>query len=154
MSFDINHNSLMLILLVHVVGSYWCPWYGEISNEFHETFSHWHQEGPPEEWISCGNGGCWEAQLFVNNNSHVYMLYFKKTCYTYILDSCVCAVDVKKWESSSWGRNFIVQKRRASHNDFDRFNLMLVKIKVSNAYIWWNYSCESVSRSWNNFHVA
>ncbi|KAK9931191.1 hypothetical protein M0R45_018479 [Rubus argutus] len=37
---------------------------------------------------------------------------------------------VKKWESSSWGRNFIVQKRRASHNDFDRFNLMLVKIKM------------------------
>ncbi|KAG4159475.1 hypothetical protein ERO13_D02G176750v2 [Gossypium hirsutum] len=29
--------------------------------------------------------------------------------------------DVKnKWESSSWGRKLIVQKRRASLNDFDR----------------------------------
>ncbi|TYJ18131.1 hypothetical protein E1A91_A09G101200v1 [Gossypium mustelinum] len=25
-----------------------------------------------------------------------------------------------KWESSSWGRKLIVQKRRASLNDFDR----------------------------------
>lgn len=39
--------------------------------------------------------------------------------------------DVKnKWESSSWGRKLIVQKRRASLNDFDRFKLMLAKIKV------------------------
>ncbi|CAN4098128.1 unnamed protein product [Withania somnifera] len=41
------------------------------------------------------------------------------------------AADVKnKWESSSWGRKLIVQKRRASLNDFDRFKLMLAKIKV------------------------
>ncbi|TYH35886.1 hypothetical protein ES332_D13G225700v1, partial [Gossypium tomentosum] len=40
--------------------------------------------------------------------------------------------DVKnKWESSSWGRKLIVQKRRASLNDFDRFKLMLAKIKRS-----------------------
>ncbi|KAG5603284.1 hypothetical protein H5410_034654 [Solanum commersonii] len=40
------------------------------------------------------------------------------------------AADVKnKWESSSWGRKLIVQKRRASLNDFDRFKLMLAKIK-------------------------
>lgn len=39
--------------------------------------------------------------------------------------------DVKnKWESSSWGRKLIVQKKRASLNDFDRFKLMLAKIKV------------------------
>ncbi|KAL9408372.1 hypothetical protein AB3S75_046852 [Citrus x aurantiifolia] len=38
--------------------------------------------------------------------------------------------DVKnKWESSSWGRKLIVQKKRASLNDFDRFKLMLAKIK-------------------------
>ncbi|CAA3021727.1 60S ribosomal L14-1 [Olea europaea subsp. europaea] len=38
--------------------------------------------------------------------------------------------DVKnKWEHSSWGRKLIVQKRRASLNDFDRFKLMLAKIK-------------------------
>ncbi|KAG4151002.1 hypothetical protein ERO13_D04G037650v2 [Gossypium hirsutum] len=36
-----------------------------------------------------------------------------------------------KWESSSWGRKLIVQKRRASLNDFDRFKLMLAKIKRS-----------------------
>ncbi|KAI3855401.1 hypothetical protein MKX03_025359 [Papaver bracteatum] len=35
----------------------------------------------------------------------------------------------KKWESSSWGRNFIVQKKRASLNDFDRSMVMLTKIK-------------------------
>ncbi|KAK4408160.1 60S ribosomal protein L14-1 [Sesamum angolense] len=40
------------------------------------------------------------------------------------------AADVKgKWEKSSWGRKLIVQKRRASLNDFDRFKLMLAKIK-------------------------
>ena len=39
--------------------------------------------------------------------------------------------DVKnKWEKSSWGRKLIVQKRRASLNDFDRFKIMLAKIKV------------------------
>ncbi|CAM8887418.1 hypothetical protein QQ045_025166 [Rhodiola kirilowii] len=38
--------------------------------------------------------------------------------------------DVKnKWENSSWGRKLIVQKRRASLTDFDRFKLMLAKIK-------------------------
>nr|KJB34906.1 hypothetical protein B456_006G089500 [Gossypium raimondii] len=36
-----------------------------------------------------------------------------------------------KWESSSWGRKLIVQKRRASLNDFARFKLMLAKIKRS-----------------------
>ncbi|KAK4855983.1 hypothetical protein QYF36_012992 [Acer negundo] len=38
--------------------------------------------------------------------------------------------DVKnKWENSSWGRKLIMQKRRTALNDFDRFNLMLAKIK-------------------------
>jgi len=36
-----------------------------------------------------------------------------------------------KWEKSSWGRKLIVQKRRANLNDFDRFKIMLAKIKVS-----------------------
>ncbi|KAI3768923.1 hypothetical protein L6452_00019 [Arctium lappa] len=41
------------------------------------------------------------------------------------------SADVKnKWESSSWGRKLIVQKKRASLNDFDRFKIMLTKIKV------------------------
>ena len=35
----------------------------------------------------------------------------------------------KKWENSSWGRKLIVKQRRASLNDFDRFKLMLAKIK-------------------------
>ncbi|RZC82232.1 hypothetical protein C5167_045011 [Papaver somniferum] len=39
-------------------------------------------------------------------------------------------IDVKKkWESSSWGRKLIVQKKRASLNDFERFKVMLAKIK-------------------------
>ncbi|KAG2266949.1 hypothetical protein Bca52824_074028 [Brassica carinata] len=38
--------------------------------------------------------------------------------------------DVKnKWEKNSWGRKLIVQKRRAALNDFDRFQIMLAKIK-------------------------
>ena len=36
-----------------------------------------------------------------------------------------------KWENSSWGRKLIVQKKRASLNDFDRFKIMLAKINVS-----------------------
>ncbi|WZZ02683.1 hypothetical protein YC2023_088604 [Brassica napus] len=41
-------------------------------------------------------------------------------------------VNVKnKWEKSSWGRKLIVQKRRAALNDFDRFQIMLAKIKVT-----------------------
>ncbi|XP_054799226.1 probable 60S ribosomal protein L14 [Prosopis cineraria] len=44
------------------------------------------------------------------------------------------AADVKKkWENSSWGRKLIVQKRRASLTDFDRFKLMLAKIKRAGA---------------------
>ncbi|KAK7278426.1 hypothetical protein RJT34_23454 [Clitoria ternatea] len=40
------------------------------------------------------------------------------------------AADVKnKWENSSWGRKLIVRKKRASLNDFDRFKIMLTKIK-------------------------
>ncbi|KAK8956357.1 hypothetical protein KSP40_PGU008632 [Platanthera guangdongensis] len=40
------------------------------------------------------------------------------------------AADVKnRWEKSSWGRKLIVQKKRASLNDFDRFKVMLAKIK-------------------------
>ncbi|KAA8543391.1 hypothetical protein F0562_021114 [Nyssa sinensis] len=40
------------------------------------------------------------------------------------------AADVKnKWDNSSWGRKLIVQKRRASLNDFDRFKIILAKIK-------------------------
>ncbi|KAL5721155.1 60S ribosomal protein L14A [Ranunculus cassubicifolius] len=42
--------------------------------------------------------------------------------------------DVKnKWENSSWGRKLIVQKRRAALTAFDRFKLMLAKIKRGGA---------------------
>lgn len=44
------------------------------------------------------------------------------------------AADVKnKWENSSWGRKLIVQRRRAALNDFDRFKIMLAKIKKAGA---------------------
>ena len=53
---------------------------------------------------------------------------------TYHSLSCAVSmmiIDVKnKWEKSSWGRRLIVQQRRAALNDFDRFKLMLAKIKV------------------------
>ncbi|KAF7017492.1 hypothetical protein CFC21_030928 [Triticum aestivum] len=42
--------------------------------------------------------------------------------------------DVKtKWENSSWGKKLIVQKKRAALNDFDRFKVMLAKIKRGGA---------------------
>ncbi|XP_073057060.1 large ribosomal subunit protein eL14z-like [Primulina eburnea] len=56
----------------------------------------------------------------------------KKTLIAAMEGRCVVSflADVKgKWEKSSWGRKLIVQKRRASLNDFDRFKLMLAKIK-------------------------
>lgn len=47
------------------------------------------------------------------------------------IEHLLLLADVKgKWENSSWGRKLIVQKRRAALNDFDRFKLMLAKIKV------------------------
>ncbi|CAN6904937.1 unnamed protein product [Brassica oleracea var. botrytis] len=47
-----------------------------------------------------------------------------------ILIEAMEKADVKnKWEKSSWGRKLIVQKRRAALNDFDRFQIMLAKIK-------------------------
>jgi hypothetical protein len=42
----------------------------------------------------------------------------------------VLADVMNKWENSSWGKKLIVQKRRAALNDFDRFKVMLAKIKV------------------------
>ena len=51
--------------------------------------------------------------------------------YTFVTKYFIICSDVKnKWESSSWGRKLIVQKKRASLNDFDRFKIMLAKIKV------------------------
>ena len=42
------------------------------------------------------------------------------------------AADVKnRWEKISWGRKLIVRKTRADLNDFDRFKIMLAKIKVT-----------------------
>ncbi|XP_077250629.1 large ribosomal subunit protein eL14z-like [Tasmannia lanceolata] len=50
------------------------------------------------------------------------------------LISAMEAADVKnKWENSSWGRKLIVQKKRASLNDFDRFKVMLARIKRGGA---------------------
>ncbi|XP_026444748.1 probable 60S ribosomal protein L14 [Papaver somniferum] len=47
-----------------------------------------------------------------------------------VLIKAMEAADVEeKWVSSSWGRKLIVQKTRASLNDFDRFKIMLAKIK-------------------------
>ncbi|KAG0484520.1 hypothetical protein HPP92_008425 [Vanilla planifolia] len=51
-----------------------------------------------------------------------------------VLISAMEAADVKnRWEKSSWGRKLIVQKRRASLNDFERFKVMLAKMKRASA---------------------
>ena len=64
------------------------------------------------------------------NEVLVFLFYFIDVSPLYWI-----VTDVKKkWESSSWGRKLIVQKRRASLNDFDRFKLMLAKIKVCAIY--------------------
>ncbi|KAK1266121.1 60S ribosomal protein L14-2 [Acorus gramineus] len=46
---------------------------------------------------------------------------------------CVMADVKNRWEKSSWGRKLIVQKRRAALTDFDRFKVMLAKIKRGGA---------------------
>ncbi|RWR81144.1 60S ribosomal protein L14-1-like protein [Cinnamomum micranthum f. kanehirae] len=58
------------------------------------------------------------------------VLYFGFSFLVYLLIRSSGMADVKnKWENSSWGRKLIVQRRRASLNDFDRFKVMLAKIK-------------------------
>lgn len=60
----------------------------------------------------------------------IYRFSFSNLYYMHFL-TVIIGVDVKnKWDSSSWGRKLIVQKRRAALNDFDRFKIMLAKIKV------------------------
>lgn len=47
-----------------------------------------------------------------------------------ILNAAMEVANVKnKCDNSSWRGNLIMQKRRASLNDFDRFKLILAKIK-------------------------
>ena len=71
----------------------------------------------------------WMPQVMTcgkNGNSFPYLIVF-----FFIILIFLLMADVKnKWENSSWGRKLIVQKRRASLNDFDRFKIMLAKIKV------------------------
>ncbi|KAJ7513703.1 hypothetical protein O6H91_23G011300 [Diphasiastrum complanatum] len=46
------------------------------------------------------------------------------------LQEAIEAADIQnKWEKSSWGHKLIVQKKRAALNDFDRFKVMVAKIK-------------------------
>ncbi|MCL7035256.1 hypothetical protein MKW94_003791 [Papaver nudicaule] len=52
-----------------------------------------------------------------------------------LIDAMEAADVKKKWESRSWGRKLIVQKKRASLNDFDRFKVMLAKIKRGGAFM-------------------
>ncbi|KAI5076122.1 hypothetical protein GOP47_0008187 [Adiantum capillus-veneris] len=48
------------------------------------------------------------------------------------LTDAINSADVHgKWANSSWGRKLIVQKKRASLNDFDRFKVMVARIKRS-----------------------
>ncbi|KAI3956443.1 hypothetical protein MKX01_016856 [Papaver californicum] len=46
----------------------------------------------------------------------------------------------------SWGRKFIVQKKRASLNDFDRFKVMLAKIKVVMKFVRQNVANQAARR--------
>ncbi|KAH9326113.1 hypothetical protein KI387_006291, partial [Taxus chinensis] len=48
-----------------------------------------------------------------------------------LIEAMEAAEVQKRWENSSWGRKLIVQKRRAVLSDFDRFKVMLAKIKVN-----------------------
>jgi len=46
-----------------------------------------------------------------------------------LIEAMEAAEVQKRWDNSSWGRKLIVQKRRAELNDFERFKIMLAKIK-------------------------
>ncbi|KAH7295178.1 hypothetical protein KP509_27G036100 [Ceratopteris richardii] len=46
------------------------------------------------------------------------------------LAAAIESADVyNKWANSSWGRKLIVQKKRASLNDFERFKVMVARVK-------------------------
>ncbi|MCO5609732.1 hypothetical protein L7F22_068799 [Adiantum nelumboides] len=48
------------------------------------------------------------------------------------LAEAINSADVhEKWANSSWGRKLNVQKKRASLSDFDRFKVMVARIKRS-----------------------
>lgn len=73
--------------------------------------------------------------IYQNNFLLLLLLLFFKVLFVVIVPCvnwfCLHLIDVKgKWEKSSWGRKLIVRKRRAALNDFDRFKIMLAKIKV------------------------
>jgi hypothetical protein len=64
--------------------------------------------------------------------------------------SCLAEVH-KKWAASSWGRKLAVQQKRASLGDFDRFKVMVARVKVRVQ--------EGSDAAWNNlefyaFHVS
>lgn len=125
---------ITILATSHLTGSCWCPWHGKEPDELQEAFTYRyqdrHKKGSEEEGSYRCYGGCWLVLIFSKLRYHFVTVcyhwerYLK--CYNYYVMS-----DVKgKWEKSSWGRKLIVQKRRAALNDFDRFKLMLAKIKV------------------------
>lgn len=79
----------------------------------------------------------------------IYIYVEKVLLFLFLVYACLFILlylmaDVKnKWESSSWGRKLIVQKKRASLNDFDRFKLMLAKIKVGDPSCISMFACTS-----------
>merc|ERR1719223_230419 len=52
----------------------------------------------------------------------------KKTALVKALES---SGTIKKFSSSSWGQKIAIQKARASLNDFDRFKVMVARVKKS-----------------------
>lgn len=74
----------------------------------------------------------WRKLVRTVNCEWTWIIFAGQCCVFFFNNNCefVLADVKKKWESSSWGRKLIVQKRRQNLTDFDRFKLMLAKIKV------------------------
>lgn len=72
-----------------------------------------------------GGWGCDQAHLCEHNSGHKDLMWF-----------LVLLPEVqKKWAASSWGRKLAVQDKRAKLGDFDRFKVMVAKVKVSHSQV-------------------
>ncbi|KAM0071632.1 putative ribosomal protein L14 [Helianthus debilis subsp. tardiflorus] len=62
----------------------------------------------------------------------------KKTLIAAMEAAGIIISEMSKWENNSWGRKFIVQKKRASLNDFDRFGSAMGGVSGQWVRVWFN----------------
>ena len=66
-----------------------------------------------------------------------YLIYYAWLGYRIFFDFLhLINPDLSRWANSSWGRKLIVQKKRAALTDFERFKVMVARIKVKFRPTW------------------